>query len=82
MNSKLSSSAKVVPERGSTADGAALSDSSRSGRDNLRLSRLQVSEFHLDVVDDDDDDSQALERQISDSVQFKRGETETIKKGE
>ena len=59
-------SSKVAPE--------SLVGSSRS--DALRLSRLQVSGWNLDDATDDDVDD------ITESVHFKRGETETIKKGE
>ena len=68
MDSKKDSS-KVAPE--------SLVGSSRS--DALRLSRLQVSGWNLDDATDDDVDG---DDDITESVQFKRGETETIKKGE
>lgn len=46
----------------------------------LRLSRLQRSGFNLDIDDDDTDD--VLQESISETVNFKKGEAETIKKGE
>lgn len=68
-----SGSNKVAPE----------SSLSESKRDDLRLSRLQFSEFHLDVDDEDDgDDAKAPEHQLSEgTLGFKKGESETIKKG-
>lgn len=70
MESKKDSSKVVAPE--------SLVGSSRS--DALRLSRLQVSGWNLDDATDDDVDGD--EYDITESVHFKRGETETIKKGE
>ena len=69
MDSKKDSSKVVAPE--------SLVGSSRS--DALRLSRLQVSGWNLDDATDNDVDG---DDDITESVQFKRGETETIKKGE
>jgi len=54
---------------------------SRSRGEALRLSRLQRSGFNLDI-DDDDDDNDVLHESISETVNFKKGEAETIKKGE
>ena len=50
----------------------------------LRLSRLQRSGFNLDfnVDDDDTNDDDVLQESISNTVNFKKGEAETIKKGE
>ena len=70
MDSKKDSS-KVAPE--------SLVGSSRS--DALRQSRLQVSGWNLDDATDSTDDDVG-DDDITESVQFKRGETETIKKGE
>ena len=48
----------------------------------LRLSRLQRSGFNLDCDDDDTNDDDVLQESISNTVNFKKGEAETIKKGE
>lgn len=55
-------------------------ESRRSRGEALRLSRLQRSGFNLDI--DDDDDTNVLQESISETVNFKKGEAETIKKGE
>ena len=55
-----------------------------SQRQMMRLSRLQVSEFHLDI-DGLDDESTASEGEEEDRIHdeyFKQGEIETIRKGE
>jgi len=52
-------------------------ESRRSRGEALRLSRLQISGYF-----NDDDDTDVLQESISETVNFKKGEAETIKKGE
>ena len=56
-------------------------ESRRARGEALRLSRLQQSGFNLDI-DDDTDDNDVLQESISETINFKKGEAETIKKGE
>lgn len=74
------SSTKAGLSRSAPVGGSTGLTSRNLNLELLRLSRLQVSEYHLDN-DDDDDDSLSQEQSIHE-IHFKRGETETIKKGE
>lgn len=72
------SSTKAGLSRSAPVGGSTGLTSRNLNLELLRLSRLQVSEYHLDN-DDDDDDSLSQEQSIHE-IHFKRGETETIKK--
>ena len=76
------SSSKVAPAAEENNSGGS-SSSRRPVSETLRLSRLQKSEYHLDVGDVDDGSSsdESNNLQSLEDIHFKRGEKETIKKG-